>query len=187
MLPPTAKDADPNHPSVLGSADALSDPRVWLEDVDAEGTGTALTWVKSRNAAALADLGDPTKMPDYSRILSILDSKEKIPYIGRVLNGLYYNFWQDQNHLKGIWRRTTLDDYRKPNPSWETVLDLDALNKEEVNPKTGEPENWVWKGSTVLDEGPDVRTDRVMLKLSRGGADATEVREFDLDKKRFVP
>jgi hypothetical protein len=73
--------------------------------------------------------------------------------------------------------------------SWETVLDLDALNKEEVNPKTGEPENWVWKGSTVLDEGPDVRTDRVMLKLSRGGADATgdPKRGLKPQNRRWTP
>ena len=128
----------------------------------------ALEWVKGRNAAALSELGDPKATQDYARILSILDSKEKIPYVGRVLNGLYYNFWQDENHIRGIWRRTTLPEYRKTSPAWETVLDLDALGKEEG-------ESWVWKGSVVLDEGPDVRTDRVMIKLSRGGADATEV------------
>ena len=38
----------------------------------------------------------------------------------------------------------------------------------------------------VLDEGP-VRTDRVMISLSRGGSDATVAREFDLDKMAFVP
>ena len=46
---------------------------------------------------AVAALGEPTQDPMYTRILSILDSKEKIPYIGRVLNGLYYNFWQARN------------------------------------------------------------------------------------------
>ena len=106
----------------------------------------ALEGVKGRNAAALSELGDPKATQDYSRILSILDSKEKIPYVGRVLNGLYYNFWQDENHIRGIWRRTTLPEYRKTSPAWETVLDLDALGKEEG-------ESWVWKGSVVLDEG----------------------------------
>eukprot|EP00321_Phaeocystis_globosa_P008677 CAMPEP_0118811840 /NCGR_PEP_ID=MMETSP1162-20130426/1914_1 /TAXON_ID=33656 /ORGANISM="Phaeocystis Sp, Strain CCMP2710" /LENGTH=754 /DNA_ID=CAMNT_0006741511 /DNA_START=1 /DNA_END=2265 /DNA_ORIENTATION=- len=175
MRPPTA---DPSFPTVDGGTpDVLEDPREWLEEVMAED---ALEWVKGRNAAALSELGDPKATQDYSRILSILDSKEKIPYVGRVLNGLYYNFWQDENHIRGIWRRTTLPEYRKTSPAWETVLDLDALGREEG-------ESWVWKGSVVLDEGPDVRTDRVMIKLSRGGADATEVREFDIDKKRFIP
>ena len=173
MRPPTA---EPTLPTVIDS-ESLEDPRAWLEEVLNED---ALEWVKGRNAACLKELGDPKGSTDYKRILSILDSKEKIPYIGRVLNGLYYNFWQDQNNLRGIWRRTTLDEYRKPKPAWEVVLDLDALGK-------AEGESWVWKGSTVLDEGPGVRKDRVMLSLSRGGADATVAREFDLDKKAFVP
>lgn len=100
MRPPTA---DPSYPTVDGGTpDVLEDPREWLEEVMAED---ALEWVKGRNAAALSELGDPKATQDYSRILSILDSKEKIPYVGRVLNGLYYNFWQDENHIRGIWRR----------------------------------------------------------------------------------
>jgi len=39
----------------------------------------------------------------------------------------------------------------------------------------------------VLDEGPGVRTDRVIISLSRGGADAVVAREFDLERKAFVP
>ena len=174
MRPPTA---EPTLPTVVDGPESLEDPRAWLEEVLNDD---ALEWVKARNAACLKELGDPKGSSDYKRILSILDSKEKIPYIGRVLNGLYYNFWQDENNLRGIWRRTTLDEYRKPKPAWEVVLDLDALGK-------AEGESWVWKGSTVLDEGPGVRKDRVMLSLSRGGADATVAREFDLDKKAFVP
>ena len=117
-----------------------SDPRIWLEDVTGE---EALAWVKARNAAALSSFGaialalasrhfchaasrhcstatyatsaagNPSDSATYSRILEILDSKAKIPYIGRVLNGLYYNFWQDETHVRGIWRRCTLDEYRK--------------------------------------------------------------------------
>uniref|UniRef100_A0A0D3KXX7 Peptidase S9A N-terminal domain-containing protein n=2 Tax=Emiliania huxleyi TaxID=2903 RepID=A0A0D3KXX7_EMIH1 len=78
-----------------------SDPRIWLEDVTGE---EALAWVKARNAAALSSFGNPSDSATYSRILEILDSKAKIPYIGRVLNGLYYNFWQDETHVRGIWR-----------------------------------------------------------------------------------
>ena len=43
---------------------------------------------------------------------------------------------------------TTLAEYRKAEPAWETVLDLDAL-------ATAEKENWVWSGATCL--GPDYR------------------------------
>lgn len=82
-------------------------------------------------------------------------------------------------HVKGIWRRCTLEEYRKPEPQWETVLDLDELSaKEDVT--------WVWHGSTVLDEGEGVPVERVLLKLSRGGSDACQVREFDIQTKAFI-
>jgi prolyl oligopeptidase len=87
----------------------------------------------------------------------------------------FYNFWQDANNKRGLWRRTSLDEYRKPNPQWETVLDLDKLGE-------AEKENWVWKGANFLK--PD--GDRCLLSLSRGGADATVVREFDVVSKTFV-
>lgn len=168
----------------MSSADAslptvteLEDTRIWLEEVEADN---ALEWVRGRNADALDTIGEPSTQPEYKRILEILDSDAKIPYIGRVLNDLYYNFWQDETHVRGIWRRCTLDEYRKPEPNWEIVLDVDALG-------AAEEVSWVWGGSIVLDEGPDVRTDRVIIRLSRGGSDATVAREFDLDSKEFVP
>jgi prolyl oligopeptidase len=153
-----------------------SDPRVWLEDVEGE---EALAWVKERNAHALATIGNPESEPIYKRVLDILDSNAKIPYVGRVLNELYYNFWQDEVHVRGIWRRCTLDEYRKAVPAWVTVLDLDALG-------TAEGVSWVWGGSTLLDEGSGTLKDRVIIALSRGGADATVAREFDLGTMQFI-
>ena len=103
----------------------LKDPREWLEDVEGEA---ALDWVKSGNARTLGAIGEPTDKPVYNRLLDIMESKEKIPFIGRVLNGLYYNFWQDETHVQGIWRRCTLDEYRKKEPAWEIVLDLSLIH-----------------------------------------------------------
>ena len=163
--------------NLLPTADQNEDPRVWLEGVEDAG---ALDWVRSWNAHATSSLGDPKGSATYTKILEILDSKEKIPYVGRVLDGLYYNFWQDDVHVKGIWRRCTLAEYRKEAPAWEVVLDLDALGK-------AEGITWVWAGSTVLDEGAGVAVDRVLLKLSNGGSDASHVREFDLKAKAFIP
>ena len=162
--------------AALPTLTTLTDPREWLENVEGDD---ALEWVRSRNEHALNAIGEPSTKPSYPRILSILDSNEKIPYIGRVLNGLHYNFWQDDVHVRGIWRRCTLDEYRKSEPAWELVLDLDALGaKDGVS--------WVWGGTALLDEGPDVRKDRVMIRLSRGGSDATVAREYDLDTKQFI-
>src|SRR6266705_1082046 len=109
------------------------------------------------------------------RFLSILNSNERIPYVSKI-GERYYNFWRDAQHERGLWRRTTLEEYRKPSPQWETVLDLDALG-------TAEKESWVWEGANTLE--PENR--RCLISLSRGGADARVVREFDLVTKQFVP
>ncbi|NCX99095.1 MAG: S9 family peptidase, partial [Planctomycetia bacterium] len=154
------------------SAPEPADPHQWLEEVAGE---RQLEWVKARNAEAVAALaaGDAFTTLE-ERLLAILDSKEKIPYVSKI-GDRYYNFWQDAAHPRGLWRRTTLDSYRGPEPAWETVLDLDALGKTEG-------ENWVWHGARVL--APDDRL--CLVSLSRGGADADVVREFDLTTKRFV-
>jgi prolyl oligopeptidase len=108
------------------------------------------------------------------RFLKILDSRDRIPGVSKI-GDRYYNFWRDAEHPRGVWRRTTLEEYRKAAPAWETVLDLDALG-------AAEKENWVWEGASVLSPA-DVRC---LVSLSRGGADASVVREFDLTKKAFV-
>ncbi len=148
------------------------DPWLWLEDVEGE---RALAWVRERNAASEAVLeADPRFEPTRQAMLEVLDSREQIPYFVRRGPHLY-NFWRDAEHPRGLWRRTSLAEYRKPAPAWETVLDLDAL-------AAAEGENWVWAGAVVL--GPDYRLG--LVQLSRGGADATAAREFDLFAKRFV-
>ena len=148
------------------------DPYLWLEEVQGE---RALDWVRERNRESRALLErHPRFEITRSRILEILDSRDKIPYVTRHGDG-FYNLWQDAKNPRGLWRRTTLAEYRKPQPAWETVLDLDALG-------TAEMENWVWKDADCL--GP--RYQRCILSLSRGGADATVKREFDLNSKRFI-
>ena len=152
--------------------DTSDDPHLWLEDVTGE---KQIAWVRERNAESTQALTSGTGFAAIEqRILSILDSKERIPAVTKI-GDRYYNFWRDAANPKGVWRSTTLDEYRKAEPAWETVIDIDALAK-------AEHENWVWHGATVLE--PE---DRVCLvSLSRGGADADVVREFDLDSKAFV-
>jgi len=154
------------------AASTSADPYLWLEDV----TGSnALNWVRQQNAIATNELESlPIFEPTRRRLLSIMDSKERIPYVAKH-GRWYYNFWRDQTNPRGVWRRTTLDEYKKPQPAWETVLDLDQLS-------TAEKENWVWKGYDVLYP----TYDRCLMFLSRGGADAVVVREFDLTTKSFV-
>ncbi|MBM4058008.1 MAG: S9 family peptidase [Planctomycetes bacterium] len=149
-----------------------ADPHLWLEDVAGE---KPLEWVKARNAEAVAAIatGDGFGRLE-ERLRGILDSREKIPLVTKIGDRLL-NFWRDAAHPRGLWRRTTFADYRVEMPAWETVIDLDALGK-------AEGENWVWHGVTVLE--PDDRF--CLVSLSRGGADADVVREFDLEEKRFV-
>jgi prolyl oligopeptidase len=148
------------------------DPYLWLEDVLGD---RALTWVRERNAQSQALL---TSRPEYGpirgQLLEVLNARDRIPYVTRRADWLY-NFWQDEAHPRGLWRRTTIEEYRKPQPQWQLVLDLDALAQ-------AEGENWVWGSPVCL--GPGYR--RCLLQLSRGGADAKVVREFDIEERHFV-
>ncbi|MEV7229444.1 prolyl oligopeptidase family serine peptidase [Polymorphospora sp. NPDC051019] len=150
----------------------MGDEYLWLEDVDGADAGT---WVRERNAEAVARLATGGTFDDLkAEIRQVLDADDRIPYVTRRGDHVY-NFWRDAAHPRGLWRRTTLDDYRRPEPDWQVLLDIDTLAADEG-------ENWVWAGAAVLR--PDHR--RCLVSLSRGGADATVVREFDLVDLAFV-
>ena len=148
------------------------DPHLWLEDVTGD---QALSWVKAQNAQSQQELEATPGFEELrARLLAILDSKDRIPEV--VARGKWlYNFWKDEQNPRGVWRRTTLAEYRKKNPNWEVVLDLDKLGAEEN-------ENWVWSAAECLYP----KYERCLVSLSRGGADAEVVREFDVTTKRFV-
>jgi prolyl oligopeptidase len=152
--------------------DPAQDPWIWLEDVESPA---ALAWVERHNAVCTGLIESQPGFAALRRQLQeIHDAKDRIPYV-RKLGGFLYNFWRDAAHPRGLWRRTTLAEYRKAEPAWEILLDVDAL-------AAAEGENWVWHGAEC--RYPD--WDRCLVSLSRGGADATVVREFDLAERRFV-
>ncbi len=154
------------------AAAADEDPYLWLEEVENE---KALAWAGEKSAADTAIFEAVPEYDEiYTRLVEIYNSSERIPSPG-IRGAWIYNFWQDPDHERGIWRRTFLDEYVKKAPAWETVLDLDAL-------ADAEGENWVWKGADCL--GPEYR--HCMISLSRGGADAAVEREFDAAAKAFV-
>ncbi|MCK5376433.1 MAG: S9 family peptidase, partial [Acidobacteria bacterium] len=151
---------------------ADEDPYLWLEEVEGE---KPLSWAKERSAADTAEIEAVPEFAEiHKKMLEIYTSNERIP-TPRIQGAWVYNFWRDAEHVRGIWRRTFLDEYVKESPAWETVLDLDALAE-------AENENWVWKGATCL--APEDR--HCMMALSRGGADAAVEREFDTAAKAFV-
>ena len=150
----------------------IEDPFIWLEDITGK---RPLDWVRKQNAESEKQLTHSNTFEKLERrLLGILDSKERIPMVSEI-GGRLYNFWRDAANPKGLWRRTSMEQYRQDHPVWETVLDLDALAE-------GENENWVWHGAKVLQ--PEDRF--CLVSLSRGGADADVVREFDLKTKQFV-
>lgn len=152
--------------------DGKNDPNLWLENIEGD---KALQWVKEQNQKTLGQITQGTRYKNLEKqALNILQAKDKIPYVS--MRGEYlYNFWQDEKHVRGLWRRTTLSQYRKKTPQWEVVLDLDKLSKKEN-------ENWVYKGSQCLPP----KFDLCLLSLSRGGKDAVVVREFNVKDKKFV-
>jgi len=163
--------AGPTAANDAAKAPVPEDRYLWLVDVTGE---KALDWARARNveSARVLETGDFAAIE--KRILDILDSDARIPYVQK-LGPWYYNFWRDAKNPRGLWRRTTLAEYRKEHPAWETVIDLDALGAEEK-------ENWVWHGFDCLK--PEY--ERCLVQLSRGGADADVVREFDLEAKTFL-
>lgn len=155
---------------------AAEDPHQWLEDVSGE---RALAWVRERNAASQALLeAQPGFGALRQRLREILESRDRIPSISRI-GPHVYNFWTDAANPRGLWRRTTLADYRSAQPRWEGVLDVDALGR-------AEGVSWVWGGASCLPARTEAGVDRCMVALSRGGADARVVREFDLVARQFV-
>ncbi len=148
------------------------DPYLWLEDIEGE---KPLAWVREQNERTLKILTrDPRYRPAYDRILGIYQSPDRIAY-GQLRAGHVDNFWQDRDHVRGLWRRTSLASYKTDAPDWDILLDIDRLAAEEG-------ENWVWKGASCL---PPAYT-RCLISLSRGGGDAVVIREFDTTTKRFV-
>lgn len=152
---------------MLASMRTSIDPAL-LDDITGD---EALAWANQWSEETVAQR-------DFSalagRIREVLDTDARIPYVTR--RGEYlYNFWRDADHPRGVWRRTTLEEYVRDEPTWHTLIDVDALARDEA-------EDWVWKGAHVRAPQYDL----ALVRLSRGGADAVVIREFDLAAGEFV-
>ncbi|GAA3027301.1 prolyl oligopeptidase family serine peptidase [Gordonia defluvii] len=154
-----------------------TDPNAWLEDIDGE---RQLEWVREQNERALETLAaTPHFEKIRSQTLEILDDDNQIPGVVRRGEHLY-NFWRDATNPRGLWRRTSLDSYRTDAPDWDVLIDVDTLAEHEQ-------ENWVWAGARVLRPRDGSGLWRhVLVSLSRGGADASVIREFDLHTRTWV-
>jgi prolyl oligopeptidase len=158
--------------AALAQAASASDPFLWLEDVNG---ARAMDWVRGENAKTAAVLEKDSRYAGlYADALTINQASDRIP-APELLHGEVYNFWQDGEHVRGLWRRTSVAEYAAPWPAWTPVLDLDAL-------AASEHANWVWKGTDC-----EWRAERrCLINLSDGGEDAVTVREFDVAAGGFV-
>ncbi|MBS0297191.1 MAG: S9 family peptidase [Proteobacteria bacterium] len=159
--------------AVAQSAPPTDDPYGWLEDIDG---ARSMAWVHAQNAKTAAVLEkDPRYETFRQEGLAIFTAKDRIP-VPNFRGGSIDNFWQDETHKRGVWRRASVAGYGAAAPQWETVLDIDALAK-------AEGKDWYYKGAQCLE--PEERY--CLVRLSIGGKDAVSVREFDVQTKAWVP
>jgi prolyl oligopeptidase len=150
---------------------STDDEFLWLEDIHGE---RPLDWVRQQNARTEARLDTPGFRSLQEQVTGVLDAPDRIPHVSK-RGGMYYNFWRDAQHPRGVWRRTDWESYLAGSPDWDVLLDVDRLAEDEGTP-------WVFSGARLLR--PD--WDRALLRLSPDGGDAVAVREFDLAARQFV-
>ncbi len=160
-------------PSRLLAQETTEDSFLWLESTSSP---QALDWVKSENSRSLHQLTSDNRFESVKKnIENIILAPDRIPTPSAIMGNWVYNFWQDKDHVRGLWRRTSLENYKTDSPYWETLLDIDKL-------ALAENENWVYKSSDCLAP----KNTNCLISLSRGGGDAVVIREFNLVKKAFV-
>jgi prolyl oligopeptidase len=161
-------------PAMIHAADPApaDDPYIWLEQV---ASPESRAWVETENKRTLGLLeSDPRYAAFDADMLKILEATDRIPMPNQVA-GQITNFWQDADHVHGLWRTTSPAGYLTANPQWRTLIDLDALS-------AADKASWVWKGADC----EPVAEHLCMLNLSDGGEDAVTLREFDLGTGKFV-
>jgi prolyl oligopeptidase len=158
--------------SAQGPTTEQTDKYTWLEDIHGE---KSMDWVKAENArtAAVLEKQKPFAQLDEDA-LQVLDSPDKLAF-PQFRGELVYNTWRDKDHVRGIVRRTSLNDYLTDAPKWETVIDYDALGKQDK-------QSWVGHGLACMQP----EEERCMVALSVGGEDAVTFREFNLKQGKFV-
>lgn len=151
---------------------AQEDPYIWLEEVESE---KSLEFVEKLNESTFAKLSSTDKYEEiYDKVLAINNATDRIEY-PTIYGSYIYNFWKDKDNVRGIWRRSDKSSYLSGSPNWETLLDLDKLSADDDI-------KWVYKGASGLY--PDYS--RFLLRLSKGGADAVVIKEFDVNTMAFI-
>jgi prolyl oligopeptidase len=154
-------------------AQTPADRYQWLEDVSGE---KSLNWVRAENQRTDKVLeSDPRFAELQSTALKVRESPQRLQ-VPQIKGDDVYNTWQDAQHVRGILRRTSLNDYLTAEPHWKTLLDYDELGRQDN-------QKWVQKGRECLYPGDEF----CLIALSAGGEDAVSYREFNLKTGKFVP
>jgi len=157
---------------IVLTTQAQDDKYLWLEEVDGQ---KALEFVNAQNKTTIEELSAEKDFQDiYDKSLAIYNSNERIAYPS-FYGDYVYNLWQNKDHVRGIWRRSSVENYSTGNPIWETMIDLDELSAKD-------DKKWVLKEINGLY--PEYN--RFLIQLSNGGGDAVITREFDVNTKQFV-
>jgi prolyl oligopeptidase len=151
---------------------AAADPFQWLEDITSP---RSLAWVQGENAKTRAVLEADPRYETFRREgLAIFTAQDRVPLPRLRADGVD-NLWQDKDHPRGLWRRTSLEEFKSAEPAWTPVLDFDALAR-------AEHADWFSKGWTCLEPAERL----CLVRLSDGGKDAVSIREFDTKTRTFV-
>ena len=161
-----------SHQYAQQQPEVIEDSFLWLEEVEGE---KALQWVKEKNSISEDYItNSPEFEPIYKKILEILNSVEQLTR-PKIVGNYVYDLWKDDKNKLGLWRRMPLEDYASNKSDWENVLDIDSLSE-------SEDKQWVFWGAKWLE--PENK--RCIIRISDGGKDARELREFDAESKTFV-
>lgn len=149
------------------------DPFIHLEDINDKNH----QWVTKQSERTLDEFGGESFEDRREALTEILSAKDKLD-MGTKRGEWIYNFHTDGDHPRGLWRRAKVEDYLSMEQSkipWDVLLDVGKLGKKE-------DESWVFQGARLLYP----TYDRALITLSPGGSDSNVVREFDVEKKKFV-
>ena len=165
-----------SHPELVFQPTTDADPFISLEALD---SATVDAWVVAQNDRTTKAFGNtPAADALTQRLAKAYTSKDRIVTCSRY-GDWGYNTWQDDEHPLGITRRTPWSAWLAGKPEWQTVLDVDALD---LNNLEGDDTRWALHGFDLLYP----TWDRALVSLSPGGSDACIVREFDVESREFV-
>ena len=143
-----------------------NDPRTqaWLK-AQHDRTATTLQGARFRGFAESAS----TAAHAVSRFEALA-----VPGATSLREGWIYQHWSDQQHPRGVWRRARFDLFVRGTPEWDVLLDVDALSARENK-------SWLFLEGVFSPAGK-----RVLIRLSEGGSNVNEWREFSIDSRSFV-